>query len=262
MGAVILKSSWGYNPRGENVRMFPEILKELFLISGEIENFNIYSSDRSVELSQAKIAAESALEDVLSLARNKILPEASLHKTSFIGYMRWFLPSDVWLQFRIEQSHFALVAEESLGEFLAERGSTAETNVDSLIELGKCLSRFDGIKELTGYLWGKMTFFIGAAELLYRPNLLDRFHKGYGFEDAIESFWNMYSTLKQNLPRDEILNVLKTNSVEFQELEGGRVLARFCRALDQVDYDAKTIFSYVRKLVDRELVARGIQKSW
>ncbi len=262
MGAVILKSSWGYNPSGEHIRIFPEILRKLFSISGEIENFNIYASNPSIELRQAKIASESALEEVLSLAADKILPEPSLHKTSFIGYWRWPSSSDAWLQFRVELPHFALVAEDSLGEFLAERNQAAKMNVDRLIQLGQDLACFDAIKELTGHLWGKMTFFIGEAELLYRPSLLDRFHKGYGSEDAIEPFWKMYSIVKQNLPRDEILNVVKTNSVEFQELEGGKILARFCRALDQVDYDAKTILSYVRKLVDRQLAARGIHKSW
>ena len=88
------------------------------------------------------------------------------------------------------------------------------------------MARFDAIKELTGYLRGKMTFFIGEAELLYRPSLLERFHRGYGSEDAVESFWKMYSTVKKDLPRDEILNVVKTNSVEFCELKT-QILARF-----------------------------------
>jgi hypothetical protein len=262
MGAAIIKSSWGYNPSGEHVRLFPGILRKLFSASGDIENFNIYASNPSVELRQFKIDSESALEEVLSIATARILPEPSLHHASFIGYWRWPWLSDVWIQFRFERPHFALVAEDSLREFLADRNPAAKLNVDRLVQLGLDLTSFDSIKELTGHLRDNMTFFIGEAELLYRPSLLDRFHKGYGFEDAIEPFWQMYSIVKQNFPRDEIFNVVKTNSVEFRELEGGKILSRFCRALDQIDYDAKTIFSYVRKLVDRQLSARGIEKSW
>ena len=55
------------------------------------------------------------------------------------------------------------------------------------------------------------------------------------------------------IPHEEVLDLVKAKSVEFRELKGGKILARFCRALDEIEVDGEEVFRDVGKIVDAAL---------
>jgi hypothetical protein len=226
-----------------------------------VDNFNIYARNPAVKLSCEKIVDKDELEKIIQHVETGILSDEALQDSAFIGYCRWSSASDKWLEFRVERPHLVVSALDCIGLFLSSEERAVE-NVDKLLQLAADMARLESVKEIVGRSRGRITFFVGEPYLLYRPRLLSRFFKGYGFDDAIEPFWKMYRSVSENFPHDEVLDLLKASSVEFRELGGGKILARFCRALDEVEVDGKEVFRDVGKIVDRVLKDRGIRKEW
>jgi hypothetical protein len=263
MGLVVLLASrWGYQPPGTNIRLFPDLLRIIFEEGGAIENFNIYSKDETIDLRGENILDEDKVRQVVEHVNEKLLPEPSLYGAALGGFFKFRDMDGKWLNFAIQKPHFWLGAEDCVSIFLRRRNVEAADNVTQLLKIATSIGKLEPVKELLGLFYGRITFFLGEPLLLYRPKLLKSFEKGHGYEDAVEPFWKMYRTMGEIFPHDEVLDLLKASSVEFRELGGGKILARFCRALDEVEVDGKEVFRDVGKIVDRVLKERGIRKEW
>ncbi len=242
--------------------MFPVLLKLFFEESCAIENFNIYSKQEILDLRGENILDDVKLQQVIDHVTDKFLPEPSLYGAALGGFFKLQNLEGKWLNFANQKPHFWLGLEDSISIFLSRRNVEAADNVTELLRIAESVSKLKPVKELVGLFSGRVTFFLGEPILLYRPQLLKHFERGHTYEEAIEPFWRMYRTLDKVFPRDEVLDLLKASSVEFRVLEDGKILARFCEALDEVAVDGKEIFREVRTIVDRVLKERRIPKGW
>jgi hypothetical protein len=260
--ATLFRSAWGYNPPGMHIRLFERLFRTFYSLASEIDNFNIYSKDSSAKIECARVANPESLEEIVALVSGRILTNPELYDSSFIGFSRMNLSEPAWLEFRVERPYLTVAAQDSVHLFTSSSSQQAETNATKIIGLAERVASIDDIKEVFGFFQGKTTFFVGEPRLLYRPKLMENFDNRSVPKEVAESFWQMYDVTGHVFPRREILDLLGICSLDFHELEGDRVSARFCRAFDDVEVDAEEIFDDVGELVERALKKKGIEKSW
>jgi hypothetical protein len=262
MALVLLgRSNWGYHKPGTHIGLVPQLLRLFFETGGSIRNFNIYSVEESIDLRRQDILDENKLQEVINYVDTNYRKPAH-SGASFGGFFELSEGKIRLLNFAIQKPYLWLGAEDCISEFLSKKGSSAIDNVSRLVELAISVASSAEVKELVGDFAGRVTFFIGEPALLYRPALLKRFAKGYGYDDAVDEFWRMHETVTNNLPREEILELVRASSVDFRTLNNGKILARFCRALDDVEVSGEEIFLDVGRLVDRALEEKRIPKTW
>ena len=237
-------------------------LKCLYKRSGRVENLNLYSVGKSADIRSLDVTDTRVLTEIENHIRERILSQPELHNASIVAYGRLRFDSDVWLQYRAEKLLLRISAEDSIKEFLSGN-SCGSAFVDQLLGLAKdMMAENEELKEFVGRFREKITFYVGEAELLYRPKLLDRFFKGRRFDDAIETFWKMYREIRDIFPRDEVLALVRASSVEFEEIGKGKIAARFCQTLDDVEVDGREVLRDVERIVDGVLREKGIRKEW
>jgi len=258
----LFQSNWGYLPSSVRIEIMIRALGTLFRRSGELENFKLYSPGKVANLSFERVGSLGELSEIERHVREKILPQPSLHNVMIIAYGKLSTVSEVWLEYRSENLVLSIFAVDSIDRFIGGSMS-AQHSVSDVIQFASDIAEEnESLKEFVGRFRDAVTFFVGEPQLLYRPKLLERFYQSRKFEDAVEPFWRMYGAVSAVFPREEALALVRASSVDFRQLQSGKIVARFCRALDEVEVHGNEVFRNMEDLVTRALREHGIRPEW
>lgn len=76
---------------------------------------------------------------------------------------------------------------------------------------------------------------------------------------SVETTHDILTRLRKGVPREPILEVLESSSIEFKELPNDRVYVRFGETWDDLPYDYRAVFRDVKKAVLPELKEVGLR---
>lgn len=77
--------------------------------------------------------------------------------------------------------------------------------------------------------------------------------------EGVHSSHAILQRLRESVPKEPILEILQSNSIEFKELPDDRVYVRFGETLDDLQYDYRTVFRDVKKAVLPDLKEVGLR---
>jgi hypothetical protein len=149
-----------------------------------------------------------------------------------------------------------------LQRYMKKHNDHAHENVNQITTMMKHIGSIPIIKELWSYEIKKILF-VGEPYLWYRPkSIFDIIEDVVQSEEVIDSFWKMYNVITESIPSELITDILKSNSVEYEELGNGKIYVRLCTTFDDIVFKSKPILLEIEEKVNDYLDENGINRNW
>jgi hypothetical protein len=166
----------------------------------------------------------------------------------------------IWNTLSFDTRHFMIYFDRSYDIFRIAKNAQAVKNTDLLVENFKTVGKLSGFRELWGF--GR-TLFFGEPRLFYRPpRVFKPLGDTFQYWETIDQFNRLDRTMKKEVPDDIITDILKRNSVVYEDHSNGKVFVRMCTSLDDKPFKTETVLDQVKQAVEEHLRQNDIAINW